>query len=287
MYNALLCLIVSSVNWLDKKPIYDEPLANVRSVDTSFTADTSTYLGSRVIYYNGSIGANIPVVTYDTGTVLYQADLEGGTWVTLGYSDGVFPLLTQDFLLSLPLSFRYKNWSGKISYTHISSHLGDGFEGMIEDHLSEAQRAKLWKQESILNANITLVEPFNYSRDVINTALSYEFDLRGLEFRTYGQFGYANRMYPDTLNRWFVGGGLEAKYPGFNNTWEPYAAEDTTWNGDVDYWDVSGQLGFILLSSADQLFECRVAMTGYRGSDRRGQLLGRRLDQLGIGFFIR
>ena len=67
----------------------------------------------------------------------------------------------------------------------------------------------------------------------------------------------------------------------------PYYAHDITYNQDMDSLDWSGQLGVLFLSSEDKLFESRMAFTGYIGSDRRGQFLGRKIKQFGIGLFIR
>jgi hypothetical protein len=88
-------------------------------------------------------------------------------------------------------------------------------------------------------------------------------------------------MIPDELKRWAVGGGTELRYEGFLN---PFYTHDIRYNQDVDSIDYSGQIG--LITSKGKLFESRLAFTGYLGSDRRGQFMGRKLKQVGIGFFI-
>jgi hypothetical protein len=131
---------------------------------------------------------------------------------------------------------------------------------------------------------LTLIEPFNYSRDFLSMHLSYEYTLEGFNVRQYIHGGYVHKMIPDYLGRYFVGNGLEIERE--YHIASPYYAQDITLNTDVNSIDFAGQLGFTLLKNSANLFNIRFALTGYYGSDRRGQMLGKKLHQLGAGFFI-
>jgi hypothetical protein len=118
--------------FLKEPMIYNEPIAAPRSSKTGITIDTSKYMGQRVAYMEGMIGRNVPMLTLTHGALKLQTGIEAATWMTLGYSEGAFPLLTQDFMFAFPLMFRYNKFSGAIKFNHISAHLGDGFEGLLD-----------------------------------------------------------------------------------------------------------------------------------------------------------
>lgn len=288
MVNLLLTsALISSLSFFSHKPNFEEPLAYPRTAESGLSLDTAKYLGLRIYYLNAMIGKHVPVLTYERGgQSLLQLGIEAGTWITLGYDEGAFPLLTQDFLFSIPLSFRLGDISGALKFNHISAHLGDGMEKMIEETLTAEQRAEL-EQAERYGMEVSLTEPFNYSRDFLSLLLSYDFKVNEISSRMYTHVGYAHKIFPDDLQRWYVGSGTEFKYPLSDLALTPYYAQDFTWNGDVDNIDYSGQLGVLFFADKDKLFESRLALTGYFGSDRRGQLLGRKLRQVGIGLFIR
>lgn len=286
----------STVSFFNEKPLHREPLAAPRSPDTGANIKKSRYLGIDVGYIDVSVGKNIPIVTVEAmeimgDTLILQTGLAGGFWATLGYADGAFPLLTQDFLISVPLEFRWGNFSGAIKFNHISAHLGDGLAGLIEDQLSEEERKELDTAEDVLrdytghqDAGIILKEPFSYSRDFMSVSVGYDSKLGIFDQRSYVHAGYAHKMIPDELKRWFFGSGVEAIYP--SEVFAPYFAQDITYNQDTDSVDLSSELGAIILSGETKHYTFRVAFTGFIGKDRRGQLVGRKMKEFGIGFFI-
>lgn len=279
------------------KPLYREPFAGLRSPDTGLALCTSKYQKQHVQYFEASLGKNVPIVTahikpeiFDNELTL-QLGLAGGFWATLGYDDGAFPLLTEDFLISIPLEFKFGNFSGAIKFNHISAHLGDGFEGLLEDELSPSDQRDLDNAENLLEdlsgneeIGITLKEPFSYSRDFMSLHIAYEYKISVLDARTYAHVGYAHKMIPDELRKWFAGTGSEIIYP--SGTLAPYYAQDITWNDDTDSVDLSMELGVVVLSSETKYYTLRLAFTGYVGRDRRGQMINNKLKQFGFGFFI-
>lgn len=286
----------SSVSFFDEKPLYSEPLANPRSPDTGAMVKKSRYLGEDVGYLDVSLGKDIPIITIDTANVRgkplqIQFGLNGGFWATLGYDEGAFPLLTQDFLISVPLEFRWGKFSGAIKFNHISAHLGDGMDGLLEDKLSEKEKDDLDVAEEILEdytgneeIGIVLKEPFGYSRDFMSLHAAYESEMGVFEHRSYIHVGYAHKMIPDELKRWFFGGGVEAVYP--SDKFAPYFATDVTYNQDTDSVDLSSELGAIIMSSQTKRHTFRIAFMSFIGYDRRGQMFGRKMKELGVGFTI-
>jgi len=286
----------SSASFFDEKMLYSEPLANPRTPDTGITVKKSRYLGQNVGYIDANLGKSIPIVTIDTikirgDTLQLQTGISAGFWATLGYNEGAFPLLTQDFLISIPIEFKWGNFSGAIKWNHISAHLGDGLEGLLEDNLSDRERRELEIAEEILEeftgneeAGIVLKEAFSYSRDFMSIHVAYESKMGIFDHRSYSHVGYAHKMFPNDLKRWFFGGGVEVVYP--SEVFAPYFATDITYNQDTDSVDLSSELGAIIMSGKTKHHIFRIAFMSFIGYDRRGQLIGRKMKELGFGFTI-
>jgi hypothetical protein len=267
-------------------PVFVEPLAFPRSAETYATVNTAKYHGFRIQYIEAAIGKGISVTSFESGDFIAQVGLEAGTWMTLGYvpDSFSFPLLTQDFLLSVPLTWRWNSLSGALKFNHISAHLGDGFDLLLEKTLTSAEKQQLAQAEQS-GLDVQLVAPKAYSRDFFSLLLSHDSYLGKLGTRTYVHAGYAHKMIPDKLGRWYLGNGLEAQYT--LSSFSPFYAQDVTWNQDTDSIDYSGQLGVMIEPADEDLFEARFAFTAFAGSDRRGQMIGNKLKQFGFGLFIR
>lgn len=263
-----------TTDFLDSEQIFEVPLAYPRSSgDIAFSINTSIYNKHRILYFEGVLGRNIPLVTMKSTKIplQFQLGIEASTWVMLGYKGGAFPLLTEDFLMGVPLSFRYEQFSGALSYKHISAHRGDGLGALLKNTLSEEEQQEYLK-------------PKSYSRDFISLYLSYEYIVNEIESRTYIHIGYAHKMIPSKLGRIFYGTGFEAKYPCKYIV--PYYSQDVTWNEDNDSVDYSYQFGTYILPDENNLFTVRVAMIGFVGYDRRGQLTDNKIKRFGLGLFI-
>ena len=285
----LFCSVAKATEFkfLKEPLIYTEPMANPRTPSMGISINTSHYLGQRVGYINGSLGKNFPLIAMINEDFKLQLGIEAGTWITLGYDAGTFPLITQDFLFAFPISFRHKGFSGAFKFNHISAHLGDGYDRLLKKSLSNFEKEKLDEKERLLDEDglsIRLTDPKVYSRDFVSIHGAYEYNFGELYIKHHAQLGYAHKIIPENLGRWFIGGGIETKYK--TNYFSPYYYQDITWNEDVDCVDYSGQLGGYIKESSDNLFNIRIAITGYYGSDRRGQMFGRKLSEIGIGFFI-
>jgi hypothetical protein len=283
-------------SFLNDDPLYKEPLANIRSPDIGITLNTFKYRGQRVEFIEASLGRNIPIITTSIlpgqdwdNPLLLQLGMAVGSWITLGYDDGAFPLLTQDFLISIPLSFKYGGLSAAIKYNHISAHLGDGFDKLLEEELSNKEQKDLEMAEDLLESfagneeiGIILKEADAYSRDFISLHAAYDYKIGIFDSRMYIHGGYAHKMVPEELGKSFYGNGFEVLYK--SDIISPYYAQDITWHEDTDNTDVSMELGVIFLPKNKFIF--RIAATGFIGKDRRGQLLGNKVKQFGIGLFV-
>ena len=273
------------------KPLFEAPIANPRSTNSGMVINTSIYKNTRIVYLEGTIGREIPIITWDFQTLQLQFGLEASTWATLAYpiNGFTFPLLTQDFHFGFPLAFRYGNWSGNIKFNHISAHKGDGFDILLEETLTQEEQREFEAAEALgesVGFDVSLVEPLPYSRDYITLSLGHEHNIDLVAVRLYVHLGYIHKIHPEELERWFFGNGIEAKIDLVFIT--PFLAQDITWNADTNSVDASIKCGTYFAYDEKNLLNLGLTINIFVGHDRRGQLLNRkRMKEFGIGFFIR
>lgn len=291
-----LCLLVCSTaqadyDVLQSKPLFDPPLANPRSASSGLVLNTSVYKGVRVVYLEGVIGREIPVITWEYDTFSWQLGLEANTWITLGVpTDGLtFPLLTQDFHFAFPVSIRYEDWTASLKFNHISAHQGDGFDDVAKATLSARELEEFEQLEALGDQNgveVSLTEPLGYSRDYMSFHSGYDIILDNVFIRPYFHIGYIHKIHPANLGRWFFGNGVDVTFEGDWIT--PFFAQDVTWNEDTNSVDLSVRVGTYFFKDDSNLADIGITFNAYVGEDRRGQLLERkRMKEFGVGFFVR
>lgn len=293
MHTFILLILLSAthVDVLSQQNVYSDPLAFNRAPESGISIDTSKYKGKQLTYLQASIGKDLPIITATTRfanmTELHtQISMAACTWITLGYKDWVFPLLTQDFLVRTRLSLKYGHFSTTLSYNHISAHLGDGMEMLLESSLSKNDKQRLHTYQDLaksMGVNIDLAAPFAYSRDFITTQGAYEREDRWFQSKFYARFGAAWKIIPE-MKPYFFGLGFEETLLSRPS---PYLAFDMSYDADVNRLSLSGQLGVYIWNDKESGTSIRMALTAYHGKDLRGQLLGEELNQFGIGVFVR
>ena len=274
--------------FLEKETLHGNPLAYPRSPALGFSLNTSRYEKHRVAYFDAILGGQIGVATLYSQDFAAQLGVEAAGWLTLGWrGETSFAMLTEDYTFALPFSFKYKRFIATLKWNHISAHLGDGMSVLLEDKLKGEERREFDFYDDIAEDNdmdLILQEPFAYSRDFFSLLLSYDYRIFSTDMRSYLHIGYAYKILPEELGRWYIGGGHEIKW--WNSRHSPYTALDLTWNQDTGNPDISTQVGWMVKPDWNS-FTFFVAINGYIGMDRRGQLYGHRCDRIGIGFFVR
>lgn len=278
----LSILSASHIDMFDGKPIYENPIAWVRSPEIGISIRRSEYRKINLTYFDAAIGRIVPIIRLHQRNVYnnldFQVALEGGTWVLLGYDNGMFPLITQDFYFSIPLMFKINDLSGVLKWNHISSHRSEGFDILWKKVLTPEERYKIERTERQENISISLPTK-NYSRDFVSLDLAYEFYVDGDTIKPYIQGGYIYKIFPRYLKRWFYGGGFEIKsQKGL------FSATDIRYNQDTNTTDFAMQIGWELQNHSSKP---RFCLNYYNGSDRRGQFLGRYQKEVGIGIYVR
>lgn len=263
MNSFFLWLVLLQATWFQDQPLYKESMAHPRSPQSSLSVNYGSLQKQELVFFRGSLGKNIPIVTIrdPNRNMALQLGVQGGAWMDLGYERGAFPLLTQDFLIAIPLSFQYNNWAFQFKYSHLSAHLGDS----------------IYK----------LKDPIKYSRDFLTLGSSFEINKEDFDYRAYLQGSFIHKMTP-RLPPWSIDIGMEfrIKYDYL----PAFFAHNLTWNQDVDSLDYSAQAGVLLWKywkDEKVFFKPRIALTfSPLASDRRGQFFDQRTTEFGISFIV-
>jgi hypothetical protein len=225
-----------------------------------FSASWQSYVGDPQLENAGS-------ATFGESFALYRGKA-WGVWWEVGVHAGVFALfdldassadlVNADYMVGVPLSLRYADFSAMLRLLHQSSHLGDEF---------------------LLRTRTNRV---NLSYQSVDAKLSYEL---AEIFRVYGGGGYLFGQEPSSIKPWSIqyGAELTSPWPARPARWRPIAAVDVQHRENNDWWgDVSIRAGIqiegVLLTRKLQiLFEY---FTGYSPN---GQFYTDRIKYYGLG----
>lgn len=281
-----LFVLPAQAGWkfLERETIYDNPLAHPRSPVFGLSINTSKHEDQQITYLDVLMGGRIGIISFSTGSLQLQSGVEAGGWFTLGWKEGTsFSMLTEDYLVSAPLSIRYRGLSATVKWNHISAHLGDGMNDLLEKDLEGKKKREYEFYDEYAESkgmDLKLTRPLVYSRDFISLLLSYKY--LGT-FRNYIHLGYSYKIIPEELGKWYAGAGMEIQW--WPKSCSPYTAIDATWNQDTGGVDLSTQVGWMMRPNPNSL-AFYIALTGYTGHNRRGQLHEHELQQIGIVLFF-
>lgn len=170
--------------------------------------------------------------------------------------------IAQNFRAGVPVTFRHRNWVGKLGYEHTSTQLGD--------ELFESGR----------RGRIT------FERDEVVAGLGY---LVENQLRPYAQVGYAfYRNIPGEPERWRYDVGFDwFKRQNTGRRGQPFAAVNAAFNPEVDY-DVTMnyQVGWMWRKNDQRLGQFRVYAEFYDGHSMFGQLYNTREQYAGFGIAL-
>ena len=198
----------------------------------------------------------------------FYRDRLGSGWWEIGLHAGVFSvfdlntrsvdLVNADYLVGIPLAYRYGDFTALLRLFHQSSHLGDEF---------------------LLRTRTNRV---NLSYESVDLKLSYEF---GDYVRLYAGGGYLFHQEPSNLDPLSVQYGLEltSPWPSPDTRWRPIAAvdiqhrEENEWSADLSIRAGIQIEGVLLTRKLQFLFEY------FNGHSPNGQFYRNRVNYFGIG----
>ncbi len=206
-------------------------------------------------------------VSFGETFTLYRDRLGGGWW-EVGVQAGVFAvfdlgspsfdLVNADYLVAVPLSYRYEDLSVMFRLFHQSSHLGDEF-------LLRTQTNRI-----------------NLSYESVDLKVSYDF---GDYVRLYAGGGFLFDQEPASLNPWSIQYGLEvaSPWPPRDRGWRPIAAVDLQHREENDWsLDLSIRAG-VQLDGVLVTRNLQILLEYFRGRSPNGQFWRDKVEYIGLG----
>jgi hypothetical protein len=218
-------------------------------------------------YFDDRQLTDVAAVSFGESFALYR-DRIGHAWWEVGLHAGVFSvfdldaqsfdLVNADYMVGLPLTLRYDDFSAMFRVFHQSSHLGDEF---------------------LLR---TRTNRINLSYEAIDLRLSYEIaDL----VRLYAGGGYLFDQTPSNLHPFWVQYGLELKspWPSRASRWRPIAAVDVQQREENNWTaDISARAG-IEIDGVLLTRKLQILLEYFGGHSPNGQFYKDKVEYIGIG----
>ncbi len=253
--------LFGAVSFFQHPAIFSPPLAAPRSPEMSIDLRVTTLFDDFVAVFGG----RLPIMTATTGEHQLQVGLDGAVWTSLGRERAriYFPVYFADYLVGIPIMWRYRQFSAEGVISHISAHVGDGLPPLPGGR-------------------------FHYSREFFHARLSQDITLGSAVLRYYAGGGAILRSLPRPLpSLAFLGGGIEMTGPWLLGVLRPLLAIDVQWHGDLQAVATSMEAGVWLQPWTTNIAQLRLTIGGYSGPDLRGQMMGRRLERISFGLHIR
>src|SRR5262249_27756636 len=218
-------------------------------------------------YFNDKQITDAAAVSFGESFACYRERI-GGAWWEVGLHAGVFSvfdmdadsfdLVNADYMVGLPLTLRYDDFTAMFRFFHQSSHLGDEF---------------------LLR---TRTNRINLSYESIDLKLSYEF---GDLLRLYAGGGYLFHQTPSNLDPLSAQYGVELRspWPQPSSRWRPLVAadiqhrEENDWSADVSARAGVEIDGVLLTRKLQILFEY------FNGHSPNGQFYKDKIQYFGLG----
>jgi len=218
-------------------------------------------------YFDDRQLTDVAAVSFGESFAFYR-DRIGGAWWEVGLHAGVFSvfdmdaqsfdLVNADYMVGLPPTLRYDDFTAMFRFFHQSSHLGDEF---------------------LLR---TKTNRINLSYEAIDLKLSYEIaDVA----RLYAGGGYLFDQTPSNLDPSSVQYGLELKspWPSPASRWRPIAAVDVQQREENNWTaDISARAG-IEIDGVLLTRKLQILLEYFGGHSPNGQFYKDKVEYIGIG----
>jgi hypothetical protein len=192
------------------------------------------------------------------GSVWWEVGLHAGVFSVFDLDSSSFDLVNADYLVGIPLTVRYGDFSSQLRVFHQSSHLGDEF---------------------LLR---TRTNRINLSYEAVDLKASYEFaDV----VRLYAGGGYLFDQTPTNLDQFWAHYGLEltSPWPSRDAKWRPIAAVDVK-QQEENNWsaDISARAG-IEIEGVLLTRKLQILLEYFSGHSPNGQFYKDKVQYFGLG----
>lgn len=225
-----------------------------------FSAAWQHYFGDPQFSNQGAVsfGESFAIYRAKLGPTFWEIGLQAGVFSVFDLNSASFDLVNADYLVGLPLSFRWEDLSMQLRVFHQSSHLGDEF--------------LLRTRTNRINLSYQSVD-FKVSYDLLQVA------------RLYAGGGWLFGQDPASLDPWSVQYGLElySPWPARPARWRPIAAVDVQQHQENSWSaDVSARAG-IEIDGVLLTRKLMFLLEYFNGHSPNGQFYKDRVQYLGLG----
>ena len=225
-----------------------------------FAASYQRYLHDRQLRDVGAVsfGETFTLLRDRLGPAWWEVGIQAGVFAVFDLDAESRDLVNADYLVGVPLSARYGDWSAIFRVFHQSSHLGDEF---------------------LLR---TQPERINLSYESVDLRLSYEF---GDVLRLYAGGGYLFNQEPASLDPWSLQYGAEliGPWPPRDAGWRPIAAVDLQ-HREENAWSLDFSLrAGIQLDGVLVTRHLQILLEYFKGRSPNGQFYKDKIEYLGLG----
>jgi len=242
--------------------LFDKLLADPQEVQLT------ARLLTRRQQFAGNIGYSVGLFAITNPQWQVQLRVEGNTLLVSKVRTPDFPVQSTDFTIGLPIEFRHKQFSGKVRVAHISSHLGDNFNG-IED--VETAIDAFGDGETYFSV------PKKFSKEYMEVLGALQ--LHGLRVYAGGVWDFhmvTNTSDTEDRSVLTLHYGVEHLFYGRRRFTRPYVAMDIRQQQEFN-WHADFNLQAGLAIQNQHLRGMRIAVELYRGHSVQGQFF-RRLE---------
>jgi uncharacterized protein DUF1207 len=218
-------------------------------------------------YFNDKQLTDVGAVSFGESFSFYRGRLGSAFW-EVGLHAGVFSvfdldsdsadLVNADYMVGLPVSLRYEDFTAMLRVFHQSSHLGDEF---------------------LLR---TRTNRINLSYESVDIKLSYEF---GDPLRLYAGFGYLFHQTPSNLDPLSVQYGIEFRspWPQRSSKWRPIVAVDVQHREENEWTaDISARAG-VEIDGVLLTRKLQILLEYFNGHSPNGQFYKDKIEYIGLG----
>ncbi len=223
--------------------------------------------------FAGNMGYSVGLIQFNIRNTPVQIRMEGNTLLVTKVKTPDFPVQSTDFTVGLPIELQIHHVELKTRIAHISSHLGDNFNGI--DDVNDSI-------DAFGNERTYFTVPKKFSKEFVEVLTA--FNVKGVRFYGGGIWDFHIVRNPSDLKSQSVltlHYGIESIFLKPGQFIQPYIAADIKQKEEFNWHlDTNVQAGITINNR--YLRRMRFAVEWYRGFSSQGQFFRRKENDLNL-----
>lgn len=223
--------------------------------------------------FAGNMGYSVGLIQFNVRNTPVQIRVEGNTLLVTKIKTPDFPVQSTDFTVGLPVELQIHWMELKMRMAHISSHLGDNFNGIDDVNGSI---------DAFGNEKTYFTVPKKFSREFVEMLAA--FTIKGMRVYGGGIWDFhivrnpSDRRRPSALTLHY---GIERLFLKPGQFIRPYLAVDVKQKKEFS-WHVDTNVQGGITINNKYLRRMRFAFEWYRGFSSQGQFFRRKENDLNL-----